>query len=163
MLCSGAPLDMCDDHLLGAVVRTWHGRKIVCGGTTAKIVGRELGLSVTVDLDSARGTGLPPTSIISGIDIVSEGIITLGRVRNMLHSIASGGHSYFTTSMAVDSQITKLLLSNRTMLFMIGTRLNKAHFDPWLPIKLEKRVDLLEDIEKILRDEFRKQIEVRYL
>lgn len=162
LLCSGAPLDMCDDRVLGSIVRSWGGRKIICGGTTAKIVARELNLTVVVDLESARGTNLPPRSHISGIDIVSEGIITLGRVRNILYAVATEGYSKFTTSTNVDCQIAKMLLSNRSILFVIGTRLNKAHFDPSLPILLERRVDLLADIEKILRDDFRKNVEVRY-
>lgn len=163
LLCSGAPLDMCDDGRLGEIVRTWPGKKIICGGTTAKIIARELGRELVVDLDSARGSTLPPCSHINDVDIVSEGIITLGRVRNLLYSVSQQGHSFFTSSDEVDSQIAQLLLSHNDILFVIGTRYNKAHFDPWLPVRLERRVGLLGDIAGILRNDFGKPVEVHYM
>lgn len=154
---------MCDDVKLGEIVRQWQGVRIICGGTTAKIISRELDRSLTVDLESARHSTLPPRCNIDGIDIVSEGIITLGRVRNLLHSIARQGHSFFTTSGEVDSEIASLLLSHNDLLFVIGTRYNKAHFDPWIPVRLERRVDLLSDIIKILRSDFDKYVEEHYM
>ncbi|MEG0725322.1 MAG: hypothetical protein RR485_04700 [Mucinivorans sp.] len=163
LLCSGAPLDMCDDKKLGEIVRDWQGTKIICGGTTAKIIARELDRSLTVDLESARNSTLPPRSVINGIQIVSEGIITLGRVRNLLESVASQGHSFFTSSGQVDSQIAQYLLDSNDLLFVIGTRLNKAHFDPWIPVRLERRVDLLADIVKILREDFGKHIQEHFM
>ncbi|MEG1413530.1 MAG: hypothetical protein RR980_00065 [Mucinivorans sp.] len=154
---------MCDDKQLGEIVRLWQGDSIVCGGTTAKIIARELGRSLTVDLASARGSTLPPRSLIEGIAIVSEGIITLARVRNLISSVASEGHSFFTSSGQVDSMIAQMLLEANDILFVIGTRYNKAHFDPWLPVRLERRVDLLSDIATILRDDFKKHVQEHFL
>lgn len=165
LLCSGAPLDMCDDRTLGERVRSFRGTKIVCGGTTAKIVARELGREVVVDLASARGSSLPPASTIEGIDLVSEGVITLGRVRNLLQSVASEGHSYFTASDSggIDVRIAEHLLHAGRIVFVVGTRMNKAHFDPFMPIRLERRVDLLRDLAELLAREFGKRVEVEYL
>lgn len=166
LLCSGAPLDMCDDRTLGERVRSFRGTTIVCGGTTAKIVARELGHEVVVDLASARGSSLPPCSTIEGVDVVSEGIITLGRVRNLLQSVASEGHSYFTAgggSGGVDVRITEHLLRAGRIVFVVGTRMNKAHFDPFMPIRLERRVDLLRDLADLLVRVFGKRVEIEYL
>lgn len=166
LLCSGAPLDMCDDHTLGERVRYFRGTTIVCGGTTSKIVARELGREVTVNLSASLGSSLPPTSTIEGIDLVSEGVITLGRVRNLLQSVADQGHSYFTAGGAsgeVDVRIAEYLLRAERMVFVVGTRMNKAHFDPFMPIRLERRVDLLRDLARLLGESFGKRVEVEYL
>ena len=156
---------MCDDRTLGERVRSFRGAKIVCGGTTAKIVARELGKEVVVDLASARGSSLPPMSAIEGVDLVTEGIITLGRVRNLLQSVASQGHSYFTAgdSGGPDVRIAEYLLRADRIVFVVGTRMNKAHFDPWMPVRLERRVDLLRDLARLLEVEFGKRLEMEYL
>lgn len=154
---------MCDDRLLGQKVEQWNGTKIVCGGTTAKIVARELRRALTVNINP-RGATLPPTSNISGVDIVSEGIITLGRVRNLLHEIARGTKPMFLgLEHSVDARIAQAMLAHRSITMIIGTRLNRANFDPTLPISLERRVELLGDIAKVLREEFRKKVTIEYL
>lgn len=154
---------MCDDRLLGTKVGQWQGAKIVCGGTTAKIVARELHRTITVNINR-RGETLPPTSNIYGVDIVSEGIITLGRVRNLLHQIATDAKPMFLElEKSVDARIVQQMLAHRSITMVIGTRLNRANFDPALPVNLERRVELLGDIGKVLREEFRKKVTIEYL
>lgn len=154
---------MCDDRFLGLKVEQWCGTTIVCGGTTAKIVAREMRRTLTVNIE--RGSKLPPTSNIAGVDIVSEGIITLGHVRNLLHQIALSPDIPFFLGLetGVDARIVREMLSHRSITIVIGTRLNRAYFDPSLPVNLARRVELLTDIAKILREEFRKKITIEYL
>ncbi len=160
---TGAPLNSADDKLLGQAVKEWSGSIVVSGGTTAKIVARELGRSITV-MPNARGVMLPPASRIYGIDVVSEGAITLSCVRDLLRDVADDSKPLFLGMEAsVDKKIVHLLLSHRKIVFMVGTKLNEAHFDSSLPISLERRVDIISDIVKILREDFRKKIEVEFL
>lgn len=164
LLCSGAPLDPADDKNLGQIVRSWKGKKIVAGGTTAKIIARELNRTITV-VPNARGVTLPPTSKIAGINIVCEGVITLGCVRSMLENMASGDdHQLFIgLESSVDARIVHELLAHRHIRIIVGTRLNIAHFDPSLPINLERRVDILDRIAKILINDFRKSVDIEYM
>lgn len=163
LLITGAPLDISDDKLLGDRIRAFAGTKIVCGGTTAKIVARELGVSVTV-VPNLRGVLLPPASRIAGIDIVSEGAITLGFVRDLLTDIVEDSKPQFLgMDSRVDKRIVRELLSHRRIAITVGTRLNEAHFDPSLPVVLERRVDLMGDIAHILKHDFRKQLTIEYL
>lgn len=163
LLVTGAPLDSSDDRLLGDRIRGFSGAKIVCGGTTAKIVARELGVSVTV-VPNSRGVLLPPASRIAGVDIVSEGAITLGFVRDLLTEIVEDSKPQFLgMDSRVDKRIVKQLLSHRRIALLVGTKLNQAHFDPSLPVVLERRVDLMSDIARILEQDFRKHITVEYL
>lgn len=164
LFCSGAPLDPTDDKRLGHIVRSWKGKKIIAGGTTAKIIARELNRTITV-LANPRGVTLPATSKIAGINIVCEGVITLGFVRQLLEEVRSGDdHQLFIgLDASVDSRIVHELLAHRRIKFVVGTKLNEAHFDPSLPVDLERRVDIISDIVRILRDDFRKTVEVDYL
>ncbi len=65
-------------------MRTFDGRKVICGGTTANIVSRLL--------QPARRDGLEPNSIrkfrqpavMEGVDLVTEGTVTLAKVAEML-------------------------------------------------------------------------------
>ena len=79
---TGAPRSRESDKKLGEIIRNYKGRVIVCGGTTAKIVARELGKDVKADR-SPSGS-LPPASIIEGIDLVTEGMLTLTAVAERL-------------------------------------------------------------------------------
>lgn len=56
--------------------------KIVCGATTAKIVARHLGQELSV-YENYQSTIAPPSYEIDGIDLVTEGVITLNQVYNV--------------------------------------------------------------------------------
>jgi hypothetical protein len=59
------------------------GRRVVCGGTTAKIVARLMGQKLEVDLGTITEE-VPPLARLPGVDLVTEGILTLTRVRDLL-------------------------------------------------------------------------------
>jgi len=59
------------------------GKLVVCGGTTAKIVAKHLGQPLDVDLSTITAD-VPPIARMEGIDLVTEGILTLTQVRDML-------------------------------------------------------------------------------
>ncbi len=59
------------------------GKHIVCGGTTANLVADYLNKSLTVDLVYYRDD-VPPVGKMEGVDLVTEGILTLTRVKEML-------------------------------------------------------------------------------
>jgi len=69
-----------------AIVRRFlqsEGLKIVCGGTTAEIVARALGRRITVE-NNPQSMVAPPRYDIPGIDLVTEGAVTLNQVYNVL-------------------------------------------------------------------------------
>ena len=59
------------------------GKHIVCGGTTANVVSDYLKKPLTVDIVYYR-EDVPPVGEIEGVDLVTEGILTLTRVKEML-------------------------------------------------------------------------------
>lgn len=81
-ILTGPPQQPADD---GSVISKFlgsEGTKVVCGATTAKIVGRAMGESVQV----AHSTSLiaPPAYRLQGIDLVTEGAVTLNQAYNIL-------------------------------------------------------------------------------
>ncbi len=163
LFCSGAPLNREEDREFAQIVREWGGKRIVSGGTTAKIIARELGLRVST-IPNPRGVTLPLALSIPTITLASEGIITLGHVRSLLKEFAKPSHrsTTFSKNDTIDRRIAHLLLCHRSITMLIGTRLNEAHLDPTLPVVLERRVDVMREIAGILKSEFRKKIEIIY-
>ena len=73
MVLTGPPINKNKDSRMAAMIKDFPGRKIICGGTTANIVSRELGRSVEVDLSEIDPV-IPPSSNLRGIDLVTEGL-----------------------------------------------------------------------------------------
>lgn len=130
------------------------GRKIVCGGTTSHIIADKLGKEVEVDfryLDS----GLPPTARLEGVDLVTEGILTLNRAVNYIKSGIPDCEA---------NAATKLLETLRAcdgISFMVGTARNAAHQNENFPTELLLRRTVVETFASLLRNEG-KVVEVRY-
>ena len=133
IVLTGPPQNRSDDH---EIVRRFFGksgRHVVCGGTTARIVARSLGRSLTVDLSSIN-KNLPPKSRIDGIDFVSEGILTLMRVLSYLRNDGEGLVS--TDPRDTASDIVRLLEEADGVHFIVGLAQNPANLDPKLSMPL---------------------------
>ena len=82
-ILTGPPANAADD---ARVVRRFlqsEGIKVVCGGSTAALVARQLGERLEVEQDSISLVA-PPRYEIPGIDLVTEGAVTLNQVYNLL-------------------------------------------------------------------------------
>ena len=76
---TGPPLDNGHDHLPVDQFLNAPGRKVICGGTTANIVASFLNTRVETDLSSMTEE-YPAIGRLPGIDLVTEGILTLSGV-----------------------------------------------------------------------------------
>jgi hypothetical protein len=124
------------------------GRLAVCGGTTAKIVSRYLGTPIEVDLKTAT-RDVPPIARMKGIDLVSEGILTLTRVSELLRSGSGKKEVQFRTDGA--ASLIRLLLEADHIHFVVGHAVNPAHQNPELPNQLGIRMKAVQEIEEELR------------
>jgi len=130
------------------------GLKIVSGGTTSHLVAEKLGKKLDVDfkyLDS----GLPPTAKIEGVDLVTEGILTLNRVVDHLKNGAPDGEDNAAT------ELLTLLRGCDGVTFMVGTARNSAHQNTMFPPELLLRRTVVETLCSLLRQEGR-TVEARY-
>lgn len=130
------------------------GMKIVCGGTTSHLVADKMGKSVEIDL-AYLDSGLPPTARIEGIDLVTEGILTLNRVVSyMKHGLPDCEENAAT-------KLWETLQGCDGVSFMVGTARNAAHQNANFPTELLLRRTVVETLASLLRDGG-KTVEVAY-
>lgn len=147
-LFTGPPGDRNEDETLVSRLVARAGLLAVCGGTTAKIVARYLGRPLDVDLKSMTAD-VPPKARIEGIDLVSEGILTLTRLSELLQSGATKETVQFRTDAASD--LLRLFLSVDHVHFIVGQAVNPAHQNPDLPHHLGIRLAVVKEIAEELR------------
>jgi hypothetical protein len=158
MICTGPPYEKNKDVKLVNQLKEFKGSKIVCGGTTAGIVSRELNTPIEVDLNISDSE-LPPVSHIDGIDLVTEGILTLGKVHRILENYTQN------TSLrhGPADRIVRMLLESDKIFIINGTKINVAHQDPKLPMELEIRRTVVKNIVALLEEKFLKEVDLSYI
>jgi hypothetical protein len=156
LVLTGPPFHEDRDTHFANIFDTFKGRKAICGGTTSKIVARELNREITVCLDSTD-ENIPPMAIIEGADLVTEGLLTLTRVAQLLEKGESSPRRNAAT------MLLDLLLESDSILFLVGTKINEAHQDPTHPMELEIRRNLVKRIARMLERKYLKDTYVRYI
>jgi hypothetical protein len=145
---TGPPLDAARDEAVVAQFVRFAGRHAVCGGTTAQIVSRYLGQPMEVDLTTMT-EDVPPTARMEHMDLVTEGILTLTRVNEMLRSGTEKKAVQYRTDGA--AALLRLLLEVDHVHFLVGQTVNPAHQNPELPHQLEIRMAAVREIAEALR------------
>jgi len=108
---------------------------------------------------------IPPMSEMEGADLVTEGIITLGRVAEILEQgsrIAAGSFAEKDRENGA-GKIVELLLDSDRINFIVGTRINDSHQDPNMPVELEIRRNIVKRIESLLVEHYLKEVHIRYI
>ena len=158
LICTGPPYDEKNDKYLASRVREFQGKKILCGGTTATILSRELGAKMEIDMNIVD-KDLPPISRMEGIDLVTEGILTLSKVERIL----SSNDDERPREAGPAEMLVKYLLDSDKINLLVGTRINTAHQDPNLPVELEIRRNVVKKIKYLLETKYLKDVEIMYI
>jgi len=158
MIVTGPPYEEENDKELGDTLRAFKGKKVVCGATTADIIARELNLEIEDSL-VFEDPELPPVSHMEGIDLVTEGILTITKVTRILKEFSP---SYALGKGPAD-RIVKLFQQSDEIHIIIGTRVNIAHQDPNLPIDLEIRRTVVKRMARLLEEKFLKEVSIKYI
>lgn len=158
LICSGPPYDNGRDSQLAALVNLFEGKKIICGGTTAQIIARELKRNIEVEL-RAPMFGVPPEATMQGIDMITEGILTLGKLAEVL---ANGSWETLDKQNPV-ARMARMILDSDIIELLTGTRINQAHQDPALPMELEIRRNVIKKIANLLEEKYMKEVVVKYM
>lgn len=158
LICTGPPYEKEKDRELAAKVSAYQGKVILCGGTTADIVARELNKTIIDEL-IFEDPDLPPESFLEGIDLVTEGILTLQKVSEILKTY----NNSVKLGKGPADKIVKLLMESDQIHFIIGTRINIAHQDPTLPVELEIRRTVIKRIARLLEEKWLKNITFEYI
>ena len=136
-------------------------KKIVCGGTTSQIVSRVIGKPLTTSFDFPDPE-VPPIGYIEGIDLTTEGVITLRRVLELSEKYVSPNDLTPKTFVRRDgaSKLAQILFEEATDIhFFVGQGMNAAH--KGLPIDLTMKLKLIESLSSNLR-RMGKNVEVTY-
>lgn len=159
MLITGPPFYKIKDYDFVERIQGFNGKKIICGGTTAEIIARELNIEVEIIHSKKEYKFLPPVAKMEGFEMVTEGILTLGKVEEILENYNSETHVGDTTP----EEVVKLLLQHDFIDIIVGTRINWAHQDPEQPFELELRKYVVKRISKILINKFFKKVNIEYI
>jgi hypothetical protein len=158
LICTGPPYEKEKDRELNSKVNNYKGKVILCGGTTADIVARESGKTIVDEL-IFEDPELPPESFLEGVDLVTEGILTLQKVNEILKTF----NNSVKLGKGPADKIVRLIMESDEIHFIIGTRINIAHQDPNLPVDLEIRRTVVKRIARLLEDKWLKNVTFEYI
>lgn len=158
LIVTGPPVDQRKDTELARMIEQHQGKTIVCGGTTAKLIARELKREIRFDLVNLQ-PGIPPASSMDGVDLVTEGILTLQRVADLLKEDARTSANPASPA----QQIVDLMLNSDIIRFIVGTRINDAYQDPHIPQEIALRRSIIREIVHHLENKHLKQTHVHFI
>ena len=161
-LLFGPPFNRDDADRMMSLFFSKAGKHIICGGTTSSIAAKYLGKPLRANLDFS--SDLPPTATIEGVDLVTEGVITMNKVVEYAKDYLGENKFYEEWSMKRDgaSQISRLLFEEATDInFYVGRAINPAHQNPDLPINFNIKMNLVSELSKSLK-EMGKRVKVSY-
>jgi hypothetical protein len=139
------------------------GKHIVCGGTTSTIAAKYLNKPLVPHMDFID-RDIPPIAEIDGVDLVTEGVITINRVVEYAKDYLEDNESYTHWSYKKDgaSLIAKILFEDATDInFYVGRAVNPAHQNPDLPINFNIKMNLVIELSECLK-KMGKRIKVTY-
>ena len=141
-------------------------KRIVCGGTSATIVSRILKKRLDVSMDYVD-PDIPPIAYMDGIELVTEGVLTLNRVVQLLRRYVKNETVSEDFFLELDkpngaSMVAKMLIEDCTELHLyVGKAINSAYQNPGLPFDLGIRQNLVEQLKTVV-EEMGKQVTVTY-
>lgn len=159
----GPPSNRDDADRMMSLFFSKAGKHIVCGGTTSSIVAKYLGKPVRASLSFER-SDVPPIATIEGVDLVTEGVITMNKVIQYAKDYLGENSLYEQWSFKKDgaSLISRLLFEEATDInFYVGRAINPAHQNPELPITFNIKMNLVEELSACLK-KMGKRIKVSY-
>lgn len=139
------------------------GKHIICGGTTASIAAKYLRKPLKPSLNFEK-SDIPPTAELEGVDLVTEGVITVNRVVEYAKDALGENKLYENWSFKRDgaSLISRMLFEEATDInFFVGKAINPAHQNPDLPINFNIKMNLVEELSACLK-KMGKRIKVSY-
>lgn len=162
---TGPPKQKEDDERLVREFMAAEGKKVVSGGTSANIVARILKRQIvtTINYDDPS---VPPTAHIDGLDLVTEGVVTLGKAMTLLKKYANDEIDVeFFEELDADngaSKLAKMIIEECTEIrLFVGTAQNIAYKNSNLPFELSARMNLVEQLQEIGK-QIGKNITVKY-
>jgi len=162
-LLFGPPSNRDDCDRMMSLFFSKEGKHIICGGTTSSIAAKYLRKPIVPTLDFID-KDVPPIARIDGVDLVTEGVITINKVLAYAKDYLENNESYQQWCFKRDgaSLICRLLFEEATDInFYVGRAINPAHQNPELPINFSIKMNLVNELSSCL-EKMGKRIKVSY-
>ena len=159
----GPPSNRDDANRMMSLFFSKEGKHIICGGTTSSIAAKYLGKELRATLNFEK-SDVPPIAEIEGVDLVTEGVITVNKVLEYAKDYLGDNEHYEHWSFKRDgaSLISRLLFEEATDInFYVGRAINPAHQNPDLPINFSIKMNLVQELSECLK-KMGKRIKVSY-
>jgi hypothetical protein len=145
-LLTGPPANAGDDADLVWRLFSEPGKKVVSGGTTAQIVSRVIGCQLKVDL-TCHDPQIPPIAYLDGVDLVTEGVLTLNAAIERLHDLKKLRDSRRQDGATL---LAKLLNTADKIKIFAGLAVNPAHHNPGFPMQMNIKAQVLNKLKSVL-------------
>ncbi len=162
-LLFGSPAHRDDDERMMRLFFSKEGKHIICGGTTATVASRYLHKTIRPTLTS-DDPEIPPIAEMEGVDLVTEGVITINKVLSYAKDYLKDNEAYSSWAFKKDgaSMIARLLFEEATDInFYVGRAINPAHQNPNLPITFSIKMNLVQELSECLK-QMGKRLKVSY-
>ena len=159
----GPPSNRDDANRMMSLFFSKEGKHIICGGTTSSIAAKYLNKPIKASLNFEKAD-VPPIAEIEGVDLVTEGVITVNKVLEYAKDYLGENEHYEHWSLKRDgaSLISRFLFEEATDInFYVGRAINPAHQNPDLPINFSIKMNLVEELSDCLK-KMGKRIKVSY-
>lgn len=162
---TGPPSRKEDDERVIHDFMKQEGKKVICGGTSANVASRVLKREI-VTLVKHADPKIPPMATMEGLDLVTEGVLTIGSALDLLHRYENDefDEAFFDALDAENgaAKLARLLIEECTDLnLFVGRALNPAHQNSNLPFDLSVRMNLVEQL-KDCAERMGKHVTVKY-
>ena len=151
----GPPANRNDSERMMRLYFSKEGRRIICGGTTSSIASRWLDKPIRSDIVMNDDIGdVPPIASLEGVDLVTEGVITMSKVASYIEDYVHDNTLYDEWCRKKDgaSRITRMLLEEATDIhFFVGRAKNPMHQNPDLPINFNVKMNIVKEIVENLK------------
>lgn len=159
MIFTGPPLEREQDEFYIEKLLNFKGRKVICGGTTGNIIANYLGETIEMDLSTIR-KDLPPIGMLSYMDLVTEGILTISKATEYIKG-CDGNLSRLRFDHNGAYLLAKEILQADSIVFMVGQSINEFYQNPLLPKNISIRRNLIEELVQFLKSKQR-EVTIEY-
>jgi len=149
----GPPKNPADVRRMMSIFFSKEGERIVCGGTTSELVAEYLNKSIKPSLNYVD-PDIPPVAELEGIDLVTEGVITINKVLDYAKDYLKDNKKYQSWGYKKDAaslMARKLIEDSTDIHFYVGQAINPAHQNPDLPINFNIKMQLVKQLTESLK------------
>ena len=150
---TGPPLDPRNDDNYAKEFMEFQGKKIICGGTTGNIISEFVGHEIKINMSAAKDSTLPPYGELPGVELITEGVLTLQRLNSMFSACKKDLYELSVAPFSNGNGAEKIFLTIREceeIHILVGRKVNVFYHNPALPFEMSIRSNLIRELSSHL-------------